>query len=260
MRYSTLAAGKRIRAKLVYAAGIATDAPLEKLDMVAVAIECMHSYSLIHDDLPAMDNDGLRRGKATNHIAFDEATAILAGDALQTLAFQIINQDASQLNDHQARQITNQLAEGAGQVGMVGGQMLDILATNQDLNQKQLANIHKRKTGALIRTAVLCGAYCGDTITDTKLTNLENYANKLGLAFQVIDDVLDVESSTELLGKETGADIGLGKSTYPEIIGLAESKALAQTLHQEAIASIATIGDNSQHLIDLANFLVDRSY
>jgi farnesyl diphosphate synthase len=260
MRYSTLAAGKRLRAKLVYASGTAVNAPLAKLDSVAIALECIHSYSLIHDDLPAMDDDVLRRGKATNHIAFDEATAILAGDALQTFAFEIINSESSSLNDQQARIISTTLAIAAGQRGMVGGQMLDILATNQTLTQDQLANIHHRKTGALIRAAVLCGAYCADEVSDASISSLQSYADKLGLAYQVIDDILDVESSTEVLGKTTGTDNATGKSTYPAIIGLAESKALAQTLYHEAIESIASIGDNKRQLVELADLLVNRSY
>jgi len=244
MRYSTLSGGKRFRALLVYGAGAVVNAPIEKLDAVAAAIECVHAYSLIHDDLPAMDDDDLRRGRATSHIEFDEATAILAGDALLTLAFQLINQ--SPLNNEQARIISGNLAVGAGQTGMVGGQMQDIQATEKKLKLEQLEDIHRRKTGALINTSVICGALCGEKPSQTLLHQLNIYANKLGLAFQVIDDILDIEGSTEILGKRKGSDIQRGKATYPALLGLPESKKLAETLYREAIESIDRIGDNSQ--------------
>jgi len=235
MRYSTLSGGKRFRALLVYAAGLAINAPLNRLDTVAAALECVHAYSLIHDDLPAMDDDNLRRGLATNHIEFDEPTAILAGDALQTLAFELIASSSSGLNDAQARNICLKLAQSSGQVGMVGGQMLDIEATDKQLSRAALENVHRRKTGALINAAVICGALCGDSVTEDQLQELNNYANSLGLAFQVVDDILDIESSTEELGKPSGRDIEMGKSTYPALIGLQESKKLATNLYKESI-------------------------
>ena len=259
MRYSTLDGGKRVRALLVYAAGIALNAPLSRLDSVAAALECIHSYSLIHDDLPAMDDDDLRRGKATNHKQFDEATAILAGDALFTLAFDLINAPSSELNDSQARNISHTLSQCAGPNGMVGGQMLDILATQQSLSLAELENVHRCKTGALIRAAVVCGALCSESNNQQTIDKLTVYANNIGLAFQVVDDVLDIESSTEELGKTSGADQILGKSTYPALIGLAESKKLAQNLYQEAIASIASISDNTVLLEDLAALVVNRN-
>lgn len=260
MRYSALANGKRIRALLVYAAGLAVNAPLARLDSVAAAIECIHAYSLIHDDLPAMDNDDLRRGKPTSHIKFDEATAILAGDALQTIAFELVCDEASELSDRQSRDISLKLALCAGRSGMVGGQMLDLLATNQKLDRFQLEDVHRRKTGALISAAVVCGALCGDNLSKNQYRNLQQYADKIGLAFQVMDDVLDIESSTEQLGKTSGADQVKGKSTYPGLIGLSASKQFAQTLYQEAVASIAKIGDNSEHLIELASLVVNRAH
>ncbi|MEM7357868.1 MAG: farnesyl diphosphate synthase [Pseudomonadota bacterium] len=260
MRYSTLNAGKRIRAALVYAAGEAVNAPLACLDKVAAALECIHAYSLIHDDLPAMDDDDLRRGKASNHIAFDEATAILAGDALQTLAFELINAPGSGLSDRQSRLITHKLSVCAGQTGMVGGQMLDMLATEQNLNRAALENVHRRKTGALISASVVCGALCADKLKDSQLDSMQNYAEKIGLAFQVIDDVLDIEASTEQLGKPNGADQALGKSTYPGLMGLEASKQLAQTLYQDAVASISAIGDNSAQLVELATLVVSRDH
>ncbi len=258
MRYSTLDGGKRIRALLVYASGFAVNAPLNKLDTVAAALECIHSYSLIHDDLPAMDDDDLRRGKATSHIQFDEATAILAGDALVTLAFELINAPTSPFSDTQSREISHILSQCAGASGMVGGQMLDILATQQTLSQPELENIHRCKTGALIRAAVICGALCAEQKNNIAIKQLTIYANNLGLAFQVVDDILDIEASTEELGKTSGADQNLGKSTYPSIIGLEESKLLAQNLYQEAIASISSISDNTESLLELANLVVNR--
>ena len=258
MRYSTLSSGKRVRALLVYASGLAVGAPLSRLDSVAAALECIHAYSLIHDDLPAMDDDDLRRGLNTNHIEFDEATAILAGDALQTIAFELINNEASTLSDKQARKISLKLAQSAGAVGMVGGQILDIQATSKALTLTQLENVHQRKTGALINAAVMCGAICADTIGKQQLAKFNDYANKIGLAFQVVDDILDIESTTEELGKPRGSDLALGKSTYPALIGLSESKQLAENLYQDSIASVASISDNTQLLEDLAELVVKR--
>lgn len=259
MRYSTLSGGKRFRALLVYAAGTAVGAPLEKLDSVAAALECIHAYSLIHDDLPAMDNDDLRRGLATNHIKFDEATAILAGDALQTLAFELIAADSSRLSHLQSRQICLKLAQSSGQTGMVGGQILDIQATEKQLDRTSLENIHRRKTGALINCAAICGALCADHATEAQFSALNDYANNLGLAFQVVDDILDIESSTEELGKPSGSDVEMGKSTYPALIGLQESKNLATILYKESMVSIAAIGDNTLLLEDLAKLVVNRT-
>ena len=259
MRYSTLSGGKRFRALLVYASGLAVDAPLARLDTVAAALECIHAYSLIHDDLPAMDDDNLRRGQPTNHIKYDEATAILAGDALQTLAFELIASDASGLTDTQARHICLKLAQSSGQTGMVGGQILDIQATESQLSLSALEDVHRRKTGALINAAVICGALCSDYSTESQLKNLSNYANNVGLAFQVVDDILDIESSTEELGKPSGSDIEMGKSTYPALIGLQQSKKLAQNLYQESIVSIAAISDNTFLLQELAKLVVERT-
>jgi len=257
MRYSTLEGGKRVRAMLVYAAGLALQANAARLDAVAAALECIHSYSLIHDDLPAMDDDDLRRGKATNHKQFDEATAILAGDALQTLAFELINAEPA-LTDKQARQISLMLAEHAGRIGMVGGQMLDMDATEQELTRTELENVHRRKTGALIRAAVMGGALCADAPAAPELQLLDNYAQKIGLAFQVIDDVLDIESSTETLGKTSGADQAMGKSTYPALLGLTASKQLAQDLYSEAMSSLSEIKGDTTLLAELASLVIHR--
>ncbi len=273
MKYSTLSGGKRFRALLVYAAGLAVGAPLQRLDSVAAALECVHAYSLIHDDLPAMDDDDLRRGQATNHIKFDEATAILAGDALQTLAFELIASAKSGLTDAQSRSISLKLAQASGSAGMVGGQILDILATQTTLTREALENVHRRKTGALINAAVTCGALCADNTSKNQHQALSDYADHIGLAFQVVDDILDIEASTEQLGKQSGADQALGKSTYPALIGLDESKQLAQSLYHQAIDCINTISDNKELSIDdelnnnplsllkeLAELVVKRSY
>lgn len=260
MRYSALSDGKRVRALLVYAAGLATGAPLQRLDAIGAALECIHAYSLIHDDLPAMDDDNLRRGQATNHIKFDEATAILAGDGLQTLAFELIADPESSLSDAQARSITLSLAQCAGPVGMVGGQMLDMLGTEQQLNRTQLENVHRRKTGALINAAVVCGGLASDTLSPGQQESLTIYAQNVGLAFQIVDDILDIESSTETLGKTKGADQALGKATYPAIMGLQESKDLAENLYHKAIESISMIGDNTALLEDLAKLVIQRKH
>jgi geranylgeranyl pyrophosphate synthase len=207
-----------------------------------------------------MDDDDLRRGKATNHIEFDEATAILAGDALLTLAFETLSSEASELTDRQVRKISQRVSTHAGHTGMVGGQILDILATGKSLNINELEQVHRCKTGALIQAAVICGALCSDHCSHQTLKALEDYAQNVGLAFQVVDDILDVESTTDMLGKRTGADEELGKSTYPALIGLEESKKLAERLYQSAMASLARIGDNTDHLADLAKLVIKRSH
>ena len=259
MSYSLLSGGKRIRALLCYAAGLALSAPLQRLETASAAIECLHCYSLIHDDLPAMDDDDLRRGKATSHIKFDEATAILAGDALQAIAYDLICSESA-FSDKQARQLCLLLAQSSGGVGMVGGQMLDIEATQQQVKLNALENIHRRKTGALISASVVSGAICADTCSEQQLEGLKDYAQNIGLAFQVVDDILDIESTTSELGKPSGADIALEKSTYPALIGIQASKELAQKLYQRAIASLAPIGDNTDLLEKLARLVVHRTY
>lgn len=259
MSYSLLGGGKRIRALLCYAAGLALEAPMARLVAASSALECLHCYSLIHDDLPAMDDDDLRRGKATSHIRFDEATAILAGDALQALAYDLICSENA-FSAEQSRRLCLLLAQSSGGVGMVGGQMLDIQATQQQLDLSALENIHRRKTGALITASVVSGVICSDKIEDDYTKALEGYAHNIGLAFQVVDDILDIESSTAELGKPSGADIELEKSTYPALLGLDASKQLAEKLYQQAIASLAPIGDNKGLLERLANLIVRRNY
>ncbi len=264
MAYSVLAAGKRIRAQLVYAAGAALGAPIALLSPTAAALECVHAYSLIHDDLPAMDDDDLRRGKASNHKAFDEATAILAGDALATFAFELISGPEYPFAPQQRCKIIHQLAVSAGRSGMVGGQMLDIQATGHAVDLSHLQSIHAAKTGALIKAAVLCGALCAETDEYTleveTVAALDAYATKVGLAFQIMDDVLDETADTQTLGKQAGADRALNKSTYPQLLGLTESRRLAQKLLQEALESIQAISDNTVPLEYLARLVVARTH
>lgn len=259
IRYSTLNGGKRLRALLVYCAGETFHVPLDTLDIPACAVEYVHAYSLIHDDLPAMDDDDLRRGKPTCHIQFDEATAILAGDALQSHAFKILSDDSKgDLNDSQRLKITQLLATSCGPQGMAGGQMLDIDATKKTLSLSELEKMHSLKTGALIEASVIMGATCSNNVTETQLTALSRYAKNIGLAFQIIDDILDETSDTETLGKQSGADKALGKATYPSLMGLSQSKEAAQSLINDALNSLQEIGDNNALLSALANTVINR--
>ncbi|MEZ5450835.1 MAG: (2E,6E)-farnesyl diphosphate synthase [Thiolinea sp.] len=257
MRYSVLNGGKRMRPLLVYATGQALEVPLSRLDIPAAAIELMHVYSLIHDDLPAMDDDVLRRGKPTCHCAFDEATAILAGDALQPLAFQLLAA-APELDipASQRLQMIGQLALAAGSRGMVGGQAIDLAAVGKPLTELELENMHIHKTGALIRACVLLAAYCADDLEPAVLSRLDHFAKCLGLAFQVQDDILDVESDTQTLGKTRGADAAAGKPTYPSIMGMAAAKAKLGELYQEAMAALD--GLQAPLLLEIAEFTVKR--
>ncbi len=266
MRYSVLDGGKRVRPLLVYATGEALNVAVELLDKPAAAIELIHAYSLIHDDLPAMDDDDLRRGKATAHIAFDEATAILSGDALQTLAFDILSQQ-KQLQQAQPLQkisaenqlkIINILSNAAGMRGMVEGQAIDLAAVGKKLNEQQLENMHHHKTGALIRASVHMACFCTDSVTQETRTKLLNYAEAIGLAFQVHDDILDIESDTETLGKQQGADIAAGKPTYPSIIGIDAAKLKAKNLYQDALDSLSGFGSEADLLREIAGFIVKR--
>jgi len=259
MRYALLGGGKRIRPVLVYAAGAAVGVDAGRLDGPACAVELIHAYSLIHDDLPAMDNDDLRRGKPTCHKAFDEATAILAGDALQTLAFQILSQDPTMAPDHHVRlRLLQTLAQAAGSRGLVGGQAIDLAAVGQELNLAELENMHIHKTGALIRASVLMGALNQPAITAEALQRLDHYAKCIGLAFQICDDILDVTADTQTLGKTQGADIALHKPTYPALLGLDGACRHAQILYQEALDSLTWLDASADLLRWLARYIVDR--
>jgi farnesyl diphosphate synthase len=255
LRYSALGSGKRLRPILVYATGEALGAPLERLDAPAAAVELIHAYSLVHDDLPAMDNDDLRRGRPTCHRAFDEGTAILAGDALQVLAFRILAGEAS--GDGNTRMILL-LAEASGTDGMAGGQALDLAAVGRELTVAELEDIHRRKTGALIRASVLMAAIAADETNAARHARLDRFAQHLGLAFQIQDDILDVEGDAATLGKATGADRAKDKPTYPSIAGMAQAKRRCRELHARAIEALADFGPGAEHLRWLADFVIER--
>jgi farnesyl diphosphate synthase len=260
MRYATLNGGKRVRAALVYAAGEALGAAPALLDAPACAVELIHAYSLVHDDLPCMDNDDLRRGKPTCHRAYDEATALLAGDALQTLAFRVLAEDAAlnALAPEQRLQMVATLATAAGSAGMAGGQAIDLAAVGQTLDAEALADMHARKTGALIQGAVTLGALAAGDRARPHLAALERYGQAVGLAFQIVDDILDVEGDTATLGKTAKADAARNKPTYPAVLGLEGARQRARDLHRTALESLAAIGDNGQMLGALASFILER--
>lgn len=256
MRYSTLGGGKRIRACLVYATGSLFNADKQTLDAAAGAVEMTHAYSLIHDDLPAMDNDNVRRGKPTLHIAFDEATAILAGDALQTQAYLSLAQ--AKTADGIRIALLHCLAEASGSAGMCGGQQMDMDATNQALSLDELENIHNLKTGALIRASVRMGALIGKA-TESELQALDHFSGSLGLAFQIRDDILDIEASSEQLGKTAGKDAEQNKSTYPKLLGLNEAKQLLGTYAEKMQSSLSSIKRDTSALKHIADFAVNRT-
>ena len=259
MRYAALDGGKRVRPVLVYTTGAVLDVPLEQLDGPACAVELIHAYSLVHDDLPAMDDDDLRRGKPTCHKAFDEATAILAGDALQTLAFQVLAEDpAMTAAPTQRLAMVRELAVASGSRGMAGGQAIDMAATGGALSLPELQQMHSLKTGALIRAAVRLGALSRPGLDQALFQALDGYAAAIGLAFQIRDDILDVESSTEQLGKRQGADQALAKSTYVALLGLDGAKAKAREVHAAARAALAPLGQDAQPLAAIADFIVER--
>ena len=262
MRYSVVGGGgKRVRPMLVYASGQAMQVPQQQLDGVACAVEIIHAYSLIHDDLPAMDNDDLRRGRPTCHIAFDEATAILAGDALQALAFEILAADP-QLNCAASTRLAmiRQLAEASGSLGMAGGQAIDLAAVGKSLTLAELENMHRLKTGALIRASVLLGAMCSPQADIAKLAQLDIYACCVGLAFQIHDDVLDVVADTATLGKPQGSDQLQNKPTYPALLGLDGARKLAQQQHQQALAALEGFDSRADTLRRLSAYIVEREH
>ncbi|MGD8926034.1 MAG: (2E,6E)-farnesyl diphosphate synthase [Thioalkalispiraceae bacterium] len=261
MRYAVFNGGKRIRPVLTYAAGQAVNAPLDMLDHVACAVECIHAYSLIHDDLPAMDNDDLRRGMPTAHKAFDEATAILAGDALQALSFHILAHGLDQSIPADTRlEMIDLLAIASGSRGMAGGQAIDLAAVGQTINEAELENMHIHKTGALIRASVKLGALCAADVSPDKIEKLDHFAKCIGLAFQITDDILDETGDTEVLGKTQGADRALNKPTYPSILGMEASRDLARTLIDDAIHSLASFDKQADALRDIANYILERSH
>lgn len=259
MRYSVMNGGKRVRPLLVYAGCQALQGDLEQADGAACAVELIHAYSLVHDDLPAMDDDDLRRGQPTTHKAFDEACAILAGDALQALAFEALSQPSGNPADPTLRlEMFAQLARAAGAAGMVGGQAIDLESVGRRLDQQALETMHRHKTGALIEASVRLGALASGKADALRLEALQTYARAIGLAFQVQDDILDVESDTTTLGKTQGKDQAHDKPTYPALLGLPAAKAYALELRDQAHAALAGFGEAAEPLRQLANFIVER--
>ncbi len=257
--YSLQMGGKRIRPTLCYAAAHALNAIAYKgIDQAAAALELIHTYSLIHDDLPAMDDDDLRRGRPSLHKAYDEATAILVGDGLQARAFELLA-DAPGLSAEQRIAMVKVLARAAGPAGMVGGQFIDIQATNSDMTLDDLKTMHSLKTGALIRASLALGGIAAGASAQ-QLSALDEYGTHIGLAFQVVDDILDVEGDTAILGKTQGKDSEANKPTYVKLLGLAGAKAEAGRLLQSALDALAGFGDSADHLRDLARYIVDRDH
>ena len=259
MRYAALGGGKRLRPALVYATGEALGITLQEVDGPACAVELIHAYSLVHDDLPAMDDDDLRRGKPTCHRAFDEATAILVGDALQALAFRCLADGPCGRAAADTRLVMiQQLATAAGSRGMAGGQAMDLEAEGRELDIAELENLHIHKTGALIRASVLLGALAGRPEDSALVECLDHYAKCIGLAFQIQDDILDVEGDTAELGKNSGADQQRGKATYPALLGMSEAKSHARELTDEAIRSLNAFGTEGDVLRGVAHYIIQR--
>jgi farnesyl diphosphate synthase len=258
MRYSTLGGGKRVRAMLVFAAGELADAAMDRLKVAAAAVEMVHAYSLIHDDLPCMDDDVMRRGKPTCHVEFDEATALLAGDALQSLAFQLLAE--YRLGDRPESQlkVLQQFALACGSRGMAGGQAIDLDSVGKSLTLPELEHMHILKTGALIRASVTMGAHCGRELSATDLEHLDRYAKCVGLAFQVVDDILDEEGDVATLGKTAGKDKAAGKPTYTSLMGLAPARKFAAELLADAHEALSPFGGRATRLRELADFIVQR--
>lgn len=258
MRYSTLGGGKRVRAMLAFGAGEVTSAEPSRVEVVASAIEMVHAYSLIHDDLPCMDDDVLRRGKPTCHVEFDEATALLAGDALQSLAFQLLAQHRLADDRDTQLEMIELFAVACGSRGMAGGQAIDLESVGGSLTLPELEFMHILKTGALIRASVVMGARCGAALTPTDRDGLDRYAKCVGLAFQVVDDILDEEGDAESLGKTAGKDKAAGKPTYTSLMGLGDARRFAGELLKDAEEAIAPFGERARRLREIASFIVNR--
>ena len=260
MRYAVLGGGKRVRPLLVHAAGQLSGANPTRLDRVACSLEMIHAYSLVHDDMPCMDDDTLRRGKPTVHVQFDEATALLVGDALQTLAFQHIA-DAGVCDDPQ-RQIAmiRQLALASGSRGMAGGQAIDLASVGVQLDLAELEFMHIHKTGALIRASISLGVQCGRGLTDDEMASLDHVGKLIGLLFQVVDDILDTEADTATLGKTAGKDAANDKPTYVSLLGVTRARELAEEMCQDALDKLAPFGDAAQRLSELTRFIVRRQF
>ena len=260
MRYAVIAGGKYIRPLLVYSAGQACKAAVERLDVPACAVELIHAYSLIHDDLPAMDDDDLRRGRPSCHRVYGEAMAILAGDALQSLAFHELAHGGVDIPAERRLRMLATLAFASGSLGMVGGQAIDLQATGEQRQLAEIESMHRRKTGALIQASVLLGALAGDDVDEQRLEQLGHYGHCIGLAFQIRDDILDVEGDTATLGKPAGADEALQKPTYTSLLGLEGARAKAAELHAQAIAHLEGFAAEADVLRLIADLIVQRSH
>ena len=258
MRYAALDGGKRVRPLLVFAAGDLFDAGAAALARAAAAIEMLHVYSLVHDDMPCMDDDALRRGKPTVHVKYDDATALLVGDALQSQAFLVLAESGS--IDDPVRQLAmiRLLAQAAGSTGMCGGQAIDLASVGVSLSLSDLEQMHRLKTGALLRAAVLLGAWSGKALSEREAAALDAYSHAIGLAFQVVDDVLDATADSATLGKTAGKDAADNKPTYVSILGLRESQNLAEKLRNDAHAALMPFGDKAQRLREIADLIVQR--
>ena len=257
MRYTVLGGGKRVRPLLVFAAGALSGADPRVLERAAAAVEMIHAYSLVHDDMPCMDDDALRRGKPTVHVKYDEATALLVGDALQAQAFEVLA-DGSGVPPARQVDMLRLLAHAAGSAGMCGGQAIDLDSVGLSLTLEQLEQMHQLKTGALLRASVVLGALAGGELTAVQLAALDVYANAIGLAFQVVDDVLDATADSATLGKTAGKDAAANKPTYVSILGLEPSKVLAEKLRRDAHDALAPFGDKADRLRQLADLIVQR--
>jgi farnesyl diphosphate synthase len=260
MRYAVLGGGKRVRPLLAFAAGELTGADTERLAIAGAAVELIHAYSLVHDDLPCMDDDVLRRGRPTCHIEYDESTALLVGDALQSLAFQLVSEYRLAADPAVQLEMVKLLAAAAGSRGMAGGQAIDLEAVGKALSVPELEFMHIHKTGALIRAAALLGVRCGNGMAEKEIALVDRFAKYIGLAFQVVDDVLDAEGSTATLGKTAGKDAQNNKPTYVSALGVARSKAFAEELRQDALEALGAFGERGLRLRQLADFIVLRKF
>ena len=260
MRYAVLDGGKRVRPLLAFAAGELANAEIARVNIAAAAVEMIHAYSLVHDDMPCMDNDVLRRGKPTCHVEYDEATALLVGDSLQSLAFQLLAEHP--LNDDSSRQLqmVKLLAAASGSRGMAGGQAIDLDSVGKQLSVPELEFMHIHKTGALIRAAVLLGVQCGEALDEAQLKRLDHFGKCVGLAFQVVDDVLDSEADTATLGKTAGKDAEQDKPTYVTLLGVQAAKKMAAELHRDALDALSGFGEEARRLRELADFIVLRKF
>jgi len=260
MRYAVLGGGKRVRPLLAFAAGDLAGADAARLEIVACAVECIHAYSLVHDDLPCMDNDVLRRGKPTCHVEYDEATALLAGDSLQAFAFQLLSEHRLCAEPAAQLEMVRVLGAACGSRGMAGGQAIDLDSVGKALTVAELEHMHIHKTGALIRASVALGVRCGSPLSAQELEQLDRYSKFIGLAFQVVDDILDCEASTATLGKTAGKDAAANKPTYVSVLGVAKARELAEDLRVAAQGALSGFGGKAKRLAAMADFIVLRKF